>query len=81
MVVVGGSGFFFGPFVGAGVVILLPEFLRFTQDYYLIIYSALVIVMLVFVPAGLMGVWGRVRDRFWPKSQLRGDMSEGARLK
>ncbi len=81
MVVVGGSGFFFGPFVGAGVVILLPEFLRFTQDYYLIIYSGLVIVMLVFVPAGLMGIWSRVRDRFWPKSQLRGDMSEGARLK
>ena len=50
MVVVGGAGFFFGPFLGAGVVILLPEILRFTEGYYLIIYSALVIVMLVFFP-------------------------------
>jgi len=81
MVVVGGSGFFFGPFVGAGVVILLPEMLRFTEGYYLIIYSALVIVMLVFVPAGLIGVWARIREKFWPRQQIRADMREGARLK
>ncbi|MEH0294821.1 branched-chain amino acid ABC transporter permease [Agrobacterium sp. CCNWLW71] len=81
MVVVGGSGYFFGPFVGAGVVILLPEMLRFTEGYYLIIYSALVIVMLVFVPAGLIGVWTRIREKFWPRQQVRADMREGARLK
>lgn len=81
MVVVGGAGFFFGPFVGAGVVILLPEFLRFTEGYYLIIYSALVIVMLVFTPSGLIGLWGRVRNRYWPRQTVRGDMSQGASLK
>lgn len=80
MVVVGGAGFFFGPFVGAGVVILLPEFLRFTEGYYLIIYSALVIVMLAFVPNGLLGIGARLRDRFWP-SRARADLAEGARLK
>lgn len=80
MVVVGGAGYFFGPFVGAGVVILLPEMLRFTEGYYLIIYSALVIVMLVFVPSGLIGIWGRVREKFWPRQQVRGDMKEGAQL-
>lgn len=80
MVVVGGAGYFFGPFVGAGVVILLPEMLRFTEGYYLIIYSALVIVMLVFVPSGLIGVWARLREKFWPRQQLRGDMKEGAQL-
>ena len=61
MVVVGGAGAFFGPFLGAGVVILLPEVFRFTQGYYLIIYAALVIVMLVFVPEGLVGIWSRLR--------------------
>ena len=80
MVVVGGAGYFFGPFVGAGVVILLPEVLRFTEGYYLIIYSALVIVMLVFVPSGLIGIWGRLREKFWPRQQARGDLKEGARL-
>ncbi|MFD1327779.1 branched-chain amino acid ABC transporter permease [Mycoplana ramosa] len=81
MVVVGGSGYFFGPFLGAAVVILLPEVLRFTEGYYLIIYSALVIVMLVFVPSGLIGVWGKLRERFWPRHRLRADMKEGAGLK
>lgn len=81
MVVVGGSGFFFGPFVGAAVVILLPEVLRFTEGYYLIIYSGLVIVMLIFVPAGLIGIVARLREKFWPRQQVRADMNEGARLK
>ena len=30
MVIVGGSGFFFGPFLGAMIAVLLPEWLRFT---------------------------------------------------
>ncbi|AHG48446.1 ABC transporter permease (plasmid) [Rhizobium leguminosarum bv. trifolii CB782] len=81
MVIVGGAGYFFGPWVGAGVVILLPEVLRFTEGYYLIIYSALVIVMLIFVPSGLIGVGGRIRDKFRPKRQVRTDMAQGASLK
>ncbi len=81
MVVVGGAGYFFGPFLGAAVVIILPEVLRFTEGYYLIIYSALVIVMLVFVPSGLIGVGARIREKFWPRQQVRADMQEGAGLK
>ena len=37
MVIVGGSGYFFGPFVGALVAVLLPEWLRVLQGYYLIV--------------------------------------------
>jgi branched-chain amino acid transport system permease protein len=81
MVVVGGSGYFFGPFVGAGVVILLPELLRFTDGYYLIIYSALVIVMLVFAPSGLIGIGARLREKIRRGQRVRGDMNEGAQLK
>ena len=39
MVVVGGSGYFFGPFLGAIVAVLLPEWLRFTQGFYLMGYA------------------------------------------
>ena len=35
MVIVGGSGYFFGPFVGALVAVLLPEWMRITEGYYL----------------------------------------------
>ena len=56
MVIVGGSGNFFGPFVGALVAVLLPEWLRITQGYYLIIYAAAIMVMMAFCPSGLLGL-------------------------
>jgi len=60
MVVVGGSGFFFGPFLGAIVAVLLPEWLRFAQGYYLMGYAVLVMVLMVFCPAGLLGLADRL---------------------
>lgn len=80
MVVVGGSGYFFGPMLGAAVVILLPEFLRFTEGYYLIIYSTLVIVLMVFSPSGLIGLFEKLVLRFRPRHEARRDLQQGARL-
>lgn len=80
MVVVGGAGFFYGPMVGAAVVILMPEFLRFTEGYYLIIYAIAVIVLMVYSPSGLMGIGDRVMSRLRPRRVVRGDMKEGAKL-
>jgi branched-chain amino acid transport system permease protein len=60
MVVVGGSGYFFGPYLGAIVAVLLPEWLRFTEGYYLMAYAVLVIVLMVFCPAGLLGLGERL---------------------
>ncbi len=80
MVVVGGAGLFFGPVLGAAVVILLPEFLRFTEGYYLMIYAAAVIALMVFCPTGLIGLGRRLSDRFRPKREVRPDMKVGALL-
>jgi branched-chain amino acid transport system permease protein len=60
MVIVGGSGYFFGPFLGAIVAVLLPEWLRFAQGYYLMGYAALVMVLMVFCPTGLLGFVDRL---------------------
>lgn len=56
MVIVGGSGYFFGPFVGALVAVLLPEWTRVAEGYYLIVYAALVMVMMAFCPSGILGL-------------------------
>lgn len=80
MVVVGGSGFFFGPMLGAAVVILLPELLRFTEGYYLMIYAALVIVLMVFSPNGLIGAGQKIWLKFKPKHEARRDMQKGFQL-
>jgi branched-chain amino acid transport system permease protein len=60
MVVVGGSGYFFGPYLGAIVAVLLPEWLRFTEGYYLMAYAVLVIALMVVCPAGLLGLVERL---------------------
>ncbi|UTD26769.1 branched-chain amino acid ABC transporter permease [Bradyrhizobium sp. WD16] len=60
MVIVGGSGFFFGPFLGAMIAVLLPEWLRFTQGYYLMLYAVAVIALLIYSPSGILGILDRI---------------------
>ncbi|MBV9558540.1 MAG: branched-chain amino acid ABC transporter permease, partial [Pseudolabrys sp.] len=64
MVIVGGSGYFFGPFIGAPVAVLLPEWLRFTEGYYLILYALLVMLMMAVCPSGIMGLIERGAKAF-----------------
>lgn len=74
MVIVGGSGFFFGPFLGALVSVLLPEWLRFTEGFYLIIYAAMVMVLMVYCPAGLLGLAERLLK---PAAEARSALAPG----
>ena len=73
MVVLGGSGYFFGPFLGAIVAVLLPEWLRFTQGFYLMGYALLVMILMAFSPAGLLGV----ADRLTRPSRRRAGAAAG----
>jgi branched-chain amino acid transport system permease protein len=54
MVVIGGLGSVYGSFLGAAPLTLLPEFLRAAQDYDIIIYGALLMLMVMFMPGGLV---------------------------
>ncbi len=56
MVIVGGQGFFLGPLLGALIAVLLPEWLRFAEGYYLIIYAVFVMILLAYSPSGLLGI-------------------------
>jgi branched-chain amino acid transport system permease protein len=63
MVMVGGSGYFAGPFLGAAVSVLLPEWLRFgSEGLYLIFYAIAVMVLMAFCPSGLLGLVERARS-------------------
>lgn len=61
-VVAGGAGSFFGPFVGAFFSYMLPELLRATGGWYLIIYAAVVLLIVMISPTGLLGLIERWRD-------------------
>lgn len=54
MVVIGGLGSIYGSFLGAALLTLLPEFLREAHDYDIVIYGALLMMMVMFMPGGLV---------------------------
>lgn len=63
MVVVGGAGYFFGPMLGAAVGVLLPEWLRFAQGWYLFFFGLAVVALMLWMPDGLLSIPDRVRAR------------------
>ena len=54
MVVIGGLGSIYGSFLGAALLTLLPEFLRGANEYDIIIYGGLLVVMVMYMPGGLV---------------------------
>lgn len=63
MVVVGGAGYFFGPVVGAAVGVLLPEWLRFAQAWYLFAFGSAVVLLMIWLPDGLLSIPDRIKAR------------------
>lgn len=65
MIIIGGAGSRWGPLVGAVVLVTLPEALRFVgfpssvaANLRQIIYGALLVIIIMFRPRGLMGKYG-----------------------
>jgi branched-chain amino acid transport system permease protein len=52
----GGIQIFWGPIFGALVLILIPEFLRVIQEWRMEIFGALLIVMMIIRPQGVIGL-------------------------
>lgn len=54
MVIIGGLGTIYGSLIGAALLTLLPEFLRTFQDYDIIIYGLMLVLMTMFMPGGIV---------------------------
>ena len=57
MVVLGGMGSITGSIIAAIVLTILPEALRGFEDYRMLLYSLVLIVMMLFRPTGLLGTY------------------------
>lgn len=60
---VGGRTTVFGPAVGVYVLILLTEYLRFLQDFRLLIYGLILIIAVVFLRKGIVGAIENLTSR------------------
>ena len=63
MVVVGGPGYFLGPVLGSAVGVVLPEWLRFAQAWYLFVFGSAVVVLMIWLPDGLLSIPDRIKAR------------------
>jgi len=54
MIVIGGLSSIYGSFLGAAILTMLPEFLRVFQDFDIVIYGLMLILMTMFMPGGLI---------------------------
>lgn len=66
MVVVGGPGYFLGPVLGAAVGVVMPEWLRDVpkvSDWYLPIFGAAVVLLMIWLPDGLLSIPDRIRAK------------------
>ena len=74
MVVVGGPGYFLGPVLGAAVGVVLPEWLRFAQAWYLFVFGSAVVLLMIWLPDGLLSI----PDRLRAKNQAKKDSAARA---
>jgi branched-chain amino acid transport system permease protein len=82
MVVIGGPGYFFGPVIGAAVGVLLPEWLRFAQGWYLMVFGSVVVFLMLWLPDGLSSIPDLIRSRRQAKaaSAARAASAEAAEV-
>lgn len=64
MVAVGGMASIWGAVIGTGILTILPEYLRAFQDYDILIYGAVLLGIMIFLPEGLViGIFNVVREK------------------
>ena len=64
MLVLGGSGSIPGAMIGALLLTLLPEWLRFLRDAYMAVNAAAIILIMIFMPTGIVGLISLIWKKF-----------------
>lgn len=64
MMVLGGMGGIPGSLIGAAILVVIPELLRFMADYRMILYGLMMVVMMIYKPEGFWAA-GRRQKNSW----------------
>ena len=72
MAFVGGQGTIIGPVIGAVFFVVLKEWLVLNVgEYHLIVFGTLFILVVLFLPGGLVEVWERIRQALARRPKLK----------
>jgi branched-chain amino acid transport system permease protein len=71
MVVLGGPGFLKGPIYGAIIVVLANEYLQYLESFNMLIYGAILMTLLVFLPSGVAGMIERLKYHLWGQKRIK----------
>ena len=76
MLMLGGYQALWGPIVGTTLLMMLPEWFRFLQEYILLIYGLGIMLLMVVMPEGLLGGGRQLVEYFRNKRKGGGDAVE-----
>jgi branched-chain amino acid transport system permease protein len=71
MTLLGGFGHFFGPLLGAFAFIYLQDFVMSIVPYWRLVFGALLALIVIFAPTGLMGLLARPSSALGPIPRYR----------
>ncbi|WP_454727154.1 MULTISPECIES: branched-chain amino acid ABC transporter permease [Cupriavidus] len=60
---VGGTGTLLGPLLGAVLVPWVTQTLQFLQDYRMLVFGPVLVLLIIFVPDGIVGSWSKRQAR------------------
>lgn len=78
MVMLGGVSSTPGAFIGALLVTMLPEWMRPLKEYIRFIYGIVIMILMVFMPMGLAGMWHAIWGAIKRKRNKEGRSSHEA---
>jgi branched-chain amino acid transport system permease protein len=72
MVYIGGQGTILGPIIGAVFFVILRQYLILNLgEYHLLVFGGLFILVVLFLPGGIISLWSKLRNAFTRHSKLR----------
>lgn len=70
-IIVGGVGTLSGPIIGTLLVVWLTQNLQFLQDYRMIVFGPVLVLLVIYSPNGIVGMYNNLRMRWFERKKNR----------
>lgn len=71
--VIGGIGTLAGPVIGTLIIVTLTQSLQFLQEYRMIFFGPILLLILIFYPQGITGAINSVTNKLFKRKQTKSD--------